>query len=249
MVMVIKDKTIIITGATGKLTREIVISLAKEGANCICLYHSNTSQAKTLQEFLEKMNVQSLFIQADLTKQRGIDQAFERIKKFSTPQVLINAASVFEKKALNKITPEYVRQTFDINFTSTMMMTQKFVEFVNKKIKQQTNPFAKIINVTDAAIERPPAGYSIYSASKAALTSATVTLAKELSPQITVNAVAPGIISWQKGFAEELKKKILSRIPANRAGLADEVAAAVKFLIENDYITGRTLTIDGGWTL
>lgn len=247
--MDIKGKTIIVTGATGKLTREIVISLAKSGANCVCLYHENALQAKTLKAFLDKSNIQNLFIKADLTKQTEIEKVFSQIRKFSIPQVLINSASVFDKKPLNEIATDYIQQIFEINFTAAMMMTQKFVEFAGRKIKQKTKPFAKIINITDAAIERPPAGYSVYSASKAALDCATVTLAKELAPGITVNAVAPGIISWQKGFAEHKKRRILSRIPMHRAGLAEEIADAVKFLIQNDYVTGSTLSIDGGWTL
>lgn len=247
--MDIKGKTAIITGSTGKLARVIVLSLAEAGANCICVYHKNAAQAKTLQTALKKLDVKSLFIPADLTKQQGIEKVFAGIKKFTIPQILINAAAVFDKKPIEKITTDYIKETFDINFAAAMMMTQKFAAFLQKKIKQPQKPLGKIINITDAAIEKPPACYSVYSASKAALGSATVSLAKELSPDFTVNAVAPGIIHWQKGITAEQKKRILSRIPANREGLAGEVAGAVKFLIENDYITGRTLTVDGGWTL
>jgi NAD(P)-dependent dehydrogenase (short-subunit alcohol dehydrogenase family) len=246
--MEIKGITALITGSTGKLGRSIVLSLADSGANCICVYNKNKEMADTIEAALKEKGVRSLFVQADLASQKGIEKVFEKIKKFSYPQVLINGAANFEKMPIEKISCEYIRKTFDINFIAAMLMTQKFVELV-KKNKQPLKPIGKIINITDATIEKPPRGYSIYSATKASLGSATISLAKELAPDITVNAVAPGLINWQKGVTAEQKKRILAHIPANRAGLPEEVAKAVNFLIENDYITGRTITIDGGWTL
>jgi len=137
--MDIKGKTIIITGATGKLTREIVISLAKTGANCVCLYHENALQAKTLKAFLDKSNIQNKFIKADLTNQKEIDKVFLQIRKFSIPQVLINSASVFDKRPLKNITPDYIQKTLNINFTAAVMMTQKFVQIAGKKLNSKQN--------------------------------------------------------------------------------------------------------------
>ena len=252
--MEIKGKTAIITGATGKLAGAIVLSLAKAGANCICLYNRNSEKAKILKR---KLKTKSIFIQADLTVPEDIEKVFAEIRKFATPQILINAAAVFEKKTIEEITYEYIRQTFDINFAASMLITQKFVELVRKKNKQKQNlsstaigePKAKIINFTDITADRPPAGFSVYCASKAALVAATKSLAKELAPDFTVNAVSPGIISWQKGVTIEQKKRMLAAVPAGRAGSPEEVAQAVKFLIENDYITGQVINIDGGRSL
>jgi NAD(P)-dependent dehydrogenase (short-subunit alcohol dehydrogenase family) len=244
--MDIKGTAAIITGATGKLASQIVLSLAAAGANCICIYNSNTEKAKKLAADLRKLKTRTLLIQADLTAEETIKKAFAEIEKFSKPQILINAASIFEKKPLGNVTFEYIRQTFDINFAASMIITQKFVEIVRRKVKGKQKPVAKIINITDITALRPPAGFSVYCASKAALLSATKSLAKELAPDFTVNAVSPGIISWQKGITAEQKKKILSLIPASRAGLPEEVADAVKFLIENDYITGQVIDVDGG---
>jgi NAD(P)-dependent dehydrogenase (short-subunit alcohol dehydrogenase family) len=242
--MNIKGKTVIITGSTGKLAREIVLSLAQAGANCICVYHKNKKTANALESAIKKNGVRSLFVAADLTKPQGIEKIFTKIKKFPHPEILINAAAVFEKKPSEKITGDYVRKIFDLNFTSAMTMTQKFAAL----LKKNKTP-GKIINITDATIEKHPAGYSVYTASKAALASATISLAKELSPDITVNAVAPGIVNWQKGVTPGQKKKMLAKIPLARTGSPEEIASAVKFLIENDYITGQTITIDGGLVL
>jgi len=255
--MKIKDKTAIITGATGKLTGAIVLSLAKAGTNCVCIYHKSDAEAKILQAALGRLKIKSLFIQTDLTRPENIEKVFADVEKFAKPQILINAAAVFEKKLIGDASFEYIRKTLDINFVAAMEMTRKFVELVRKKIKQKQKPVAKIINIADIVVQRPPAGFSVYAASKAALVAATKSLAKELAPDFTVNAVSPGIINWPFGFAQGRpknitagqKKKILARIPAGRTGRSQEVASAVKFLIENDYITGQVINIDGGRTV
>jgi 3-oxoacyl-[acyl-carrier protein] reductase len=233
--MEIKGKTAIITGATGKLAAAIVLAMAKTGAKCVCIYHKNSKKAGGLKAELRKAGVKSLFIKADLTKQQNIEKIFARIKEFSKPQILINAAAVFDKKPLNKITPEYIKNTLDINFTAAILTTKKFVEFAGKK-KQ-----AKIINITDAVTKKLPAGFSVYSASKAALESATKTLAKELAPNITVNAIAPGII--------HKPKKITAKIATEKTAGIKKVLNAVKLLIENDNITGQIINVDGGGTI
>lgn len=245
--MEIKGKTAIITGSTGKLARTIVLSLAQAGADCVCLYNKNESAAKILESDIKKNGVRSFFISADLTKPQDIEKVFAVIKNFSQPQILINAASVFDKKPLENVTADYLKQVFDINFSAAMLMTQKFIELCRQNNHQQ-KPIAKIINFTDATIEKHPKRYSVYIASKAALASATISLAKELAPDFTVNAVAPGLIHWQEKITEDQKKKMLSAVPAARTGLPEEVASAIKFVIENDYINARTVTIDGGWT-
>ncbi|MDD5011338.1 MAG: SDR family oxidoreductase [Phycisphaerae bacterium] len=271
--MNLKNKTALITGSTGRLARAIVLSLAQAGSNCICLYNKNSAQAKKLEREIKDISedviartpkadeaisskkrdcfaslavTNCVFIQTDLTNEKNIEKTFAEIEKFATPQILINAAAVFDKKPLEKITSDYIRQTFDTNFTAPMLITQKFVSLVRRKFKTRQKPLAKIINLTDIVAESPPAGFSIYSASKAALICMTKSLAKELAPDFTVNAVSPGVINFQKGASAELKKKILSHIPAARTGSPAEVASAVKFLIENDYITGQIINIDGG---
>jgi NAD(P)-dependent dehydrogenase (short-subunit alcohol dehydrogenase family) len=266
--MEIKGKTIIITGATGKLAHLIVLAMAGAGANCVCVYNKNSSAAKKLQTSLKKMKVKSLFIQTGLTKAENIEKVFADIGKFAKPQtlrhgsgrasspkmlpcVLINAAAVFDKKPIGQLTFDYIRHTLDINFTVSMIMTQKFVDFARRgrKFKSRTKPIAKIINIADIVAQNLPAGFSVYCASKAALIAATKSLAKELAPDFTVNAVSPGIINFQKGTSAKLKKRILAHIPAARTGSPDEVASAVKFLIENDYVTGQVINIDGGKTI
>jgi len=229
--MEIKGKTAIITGSTGKLAAAIVLAMAKAGANCICIYNKNAAKAKKLKADLRKLKTKNLFIQADLTKPIDIEKVFAEVKKFASPAILINAAAVFEKKLINDILCEHIKETFDINFFAAILMTKKFVKLAGKKKR------LKIINITDAITEKHPAGFSVYSASKAALESATKTLAKELAPNITVNAIAPGII--------HKPKKITAKIATDKTAGIKKVLSAVKFIIENDDVTGQIINVNG----
>jgi pteridine reductase len=112
--------------------------------------------------------------------------------------------------------------------------------------QQVAHPTGKIVNIVDVGGIRPWAKYSVYCASKAGLIGATKSLAKELAPAMCVNAIAPGIFSWPPGFDEAAKARQLAFIPMERIGTKEEIAAALLFLLENDYITGQVLSVDGG---
>jgi NAD(P)-dependent dehydrogenase (short-subunit alcohol dehydrogenase family) len=231
--MDIKGKTVIITGSTGKLASQIVLHLAKNGANCICIYHKNVKKTREIAKELQKITQKPAFLRVDLTKKHEIERIFTKIKHLKTPQILINAAAVFDKKPLNKITGKYIEETFAVNFLAAIMMTQKFVKLAGRKK-------AKIINITDAIIEKYQPGFAIYSASKSALENATKILAKELTPNITVNAISPGIIHWPKNIA----KKQTKNVPADTTAGVEKVLQAVDFIIANDSIIGRIVNTD-----
>jgi NAD(P)-dependent dehydrogenase (short-subunit alcohol dehydrogenase family) len=231
--MDIKGKTVIITGSTGKLASQIVLHLAKRGANCVCIYQKNVKKTQEIVKKLQKNAKKVIFLRANLTKQREISQIFKKIKNLPTPQILINAAAVFDKKPLAKITEKYIKETFAVNFFAGIMMTQKFVKIVGRKK-------AKIINITDAITEKHQPGFAVYSASKSALENATKILAKELAPNITVNAISPGIIHWPENIAKKKTKKI----PTNATTGVGKVLQAINFIIENDSIAGRIINTD-----
>ena len=241
--MELKDKTAIITGSTGKLTRHITIALAQAGCNCLCHYYENSVLAKNLVEEIKSLGRKAIAVQADLTKPDDIEKLFVEAEQLPCPQILINSAAIFERKPLKELTFEDGRKTFDLNLTSVVMMCKYFAKQVSNM------PIAKIINIVDSGAIKPWAQHVLYCSSKAALIGATKAMAKELAPGICVNAVAPGIISATDDFDNDEKKRQLAFIPATRFGTADEVAHAVKFLLESDYITGEIISVDGGRTI
>ena len=247
--MELKDKTAIITGSTGKLTRHITIALAQAGCNCLCHYHENSPQAQDLVEEIKSLGQKAIAVQADLTKDEGIEKLFAAAAQLPCPQILINSAGIFQRKPLKNVTFEDAAKTFDLNLTAAIMMCRNFAKQVKDNFPKSDTPVAKIINIADVGAAKPWANYVLYCSSKAGLVGATKALAKELAPNICVNAVTPGVLSGIDDFNEDEKKRQLSFIPAARFGNPGDIAAAVKFLIENDYITGQILSIDGGRTI
>ena len=104
-----------------------------------------------------------------------------------------------------------------------------------------------VVNMIDLLVERPWPEYLAYCASKAALASLTLGLARELAPEVTVNGISPGVVEWPKDMPEFEKEKYLKRVPLGRAGAGEDVANLVHFLCtEGSYITGQIIRLDGG---
>ena len=165
---------------------------------------------------------------------------------------MINSASVFERQKLSEISSEYARKVVDINLIAQLVVCKEFERrwarptLPGTTAKRGLTPLiGKIVNLVDVGAVKPWAEYSVYCASKAGLVGMTKSLAKELAPNITVNAVAPGVISWPDSEKEQMERQ-LAMVPMNRLGRAEEVAAAILFLLGNDYITGQVICVDGG---
>jgi len=244
--MELKDTVAVITGSTGRLGSEIAVSLAQAGVHCVCHYHKNEQLAKKLVSQIQVLGRKAIAVCADLTSAEQIESLFAEAEEFGPVRILVNSAAVFSKRSLSDMTSEYIHKILNINLVAPILISRCFAQTVQQKSENPDKPAAKIINVVDVGGVRPWAEYSVYCASKAGLISVTKSLSKELAPAVAVNAVAPGIINWPYEFDEKDKKRRLSHIPAKRIGLAKEVTSAIIFLLENDYITGQVLNIDGG---
>ena len=240
--MKLEGLTAVITGSTGRLGAAIAIELAGAGMDCFCHYHTNGRAAAALAERIIQMGRRAQVFQADLRDERGLEELMDKAFAFGQVRGIINSAAVFEKGPISEVTAESVNRLLSLNLVAPLMLAKAFAARLGKT---KTGPSAKIVNIADVGGIRPWKGYSAYCASKAALIAATKSLAKELAPDIAVSAVAPGAINWPMGGQEE-KERLLRHIPAGRFGTAEEVARAVLFALENDYITGQTIVVDGG---
>jgi len=161
-------------------------------------------------------------------------------------RVLINSAAVFAREPIEKVAFDAAQKTLAINLIAPMLAARCFAETIREEAADAPPPAGKIINLVDVGALRPWAGYTVYCASKAGLISVTKSLAKELLPAITVNAVAPGLVSWPEHFSEDEKVRQLKQVPMKRMADPAEITEAVIFLLKNDYVTGQVLSIDGG---
>ena len=210
--MILKDATAIITGSTGGLGAEIARALASAGCNCICHYYEGKEKAQRLVKELKEYKIDAAAISADLRDRRQVENFFKKLPLSETPRILINSAAIFKSAPLGDVTFEDAEAMIKVNLIAPIIISREFVKKL--KLKSQAGGLAagKIINISDIAAVRPWANYVVYSASKAALDAATKALAKELAPDVTVNAVAPGIVTWPAGFDSSAKKKQLKKI-------------------------------------
>jgi len=246
--MKLENITAVITGSTGNLGGAIALALAEAGCNCICHYHKNQHRADELVEQITGLGRKAVAVAADLTKPEQIQRLFTESAALGPMRILVNSASVFLRQPLADVTLADMQKILDVNLVSPILTCKKFAKTVASEKDQQESedPVAKIINLVDVGGIRPWANYAVYCASKAALIAATKSMAKELAPAICVNAIAPGVITWPEGFGKEDKERQLAHIPVGRTGYTSEITSAIIFLLENDYITGQILNIDGG---
>ncbi|MCF7955308.1 MAG: SDR family oxidoreductase [Phycisphaerae bacterium] len=238
--------TAVITGASGTVGGAIAIALARAGCKCICHYHSNQAAATKIVEKITADGGNALAVKVDLTDPDGISSLFAPHGQFDQPRILVNSAAIFERASISEITPQNARLMLDTNLIAPILVSAAFAESIKELEVKDNLPVAKIVNLADIGGIRPWANYTIYCAAKAGLIAATKSMAKELAPAVCVNAVAPGVVSWPEDADKEEYNRQVSMIPMQRTGTPKEIAAAVLFLIKNDYITGQTLNVDGG---
>jgi len=252
--MELAGKTAVITGSTGGLGSRLALALAGAGCNCVCHYHENKEKAEQLVDDIEAMSrqadsagsPQAVAVKADLTEPQQIEGLFEAASRFAPVQILINSTGIFGRTPLSEVSIGQARRVLDLNLTACILTAKTFAQKIPKASENKDAPMGKIINISDVAATKPWAQYSLYCASKAGLIGATKALAKELAPEILVNALAPGIVTWPEKMTREEEERQLSFIPMRRFAETTEIAAAMMFLLENDYVTGQVLNVCGG---
>ncbi len=244
--MDLKGTTAIITGSTGRLGATLAEALARAGCNCLCHYNTNQKAADQLVDKIKQKGSNAIAVSGDLTNPDRIDNLFKKACQLGTPRILINSAAVFSRQPLTDVTADYAARVLDLNLITPILTAAKFTKLINEKFPNSETPVGKIINLSDIGGIQPWSQYVVYCSSKAGLVGATKAMAKELAPAICVNASAVGLINWPENFSEAEKKRQLSFIPAARVGTPNEVANAIISLLENDYITGQVLCVDGG---
>jgi NAD(P)-dependent dehydrogenase (short-subunit alcohol dehydrogenase family) len=242
--MELTNTTAVITGATGHLAEAIATALAKQGCDCICHYHTKPDIAAELVKKIQALGRKAIAVQADLNDPDQLPALFDAPADFAPIRILINLASNFKRQPLADITKDSARQALDIDLIAPILISKEFAKIISAVDSKET--IGKIINFADVGGITPWANYTMYCAAKAGLIAVTKSLAKELAPSVCVNAIAPGMISFPDDGDKDEYKRQLKMIPANRKGTPEEIAAAVVFLLQNDYITGQVLNVDGG---
>lgn len=252
--MNIENSVVVITGASQGLGQMMAVTLAQMGAE-LALIDINSSGLRQTQDQCHMLNSKAMIYEADVTSEEEVVQAFAHIiEDFGRINVLINNAGILDdgllvnesNDVLTKMPLEQFQTVMDVNVTGSFLCGREAAE---KMIK--TGSQGVIINISSVA-RAGTLGQTNYAASKAAVATMAVGWSKELAKYgIRVAAIAPGLIDTP--LTDQLKPEVLEKMkasaPLERVGEPEEVAHTVKYIIENDYFTGRILEIDGGMRL
>ena len=238
----LKDKNIIVTGASGGIGNSIVRKLCERGANILA---SGTKLEKL--EKLKSENKNIKILKFDISEIEKIDQFIEEASSElgGNLDCLINNAGITQDNLAIRMTLEEWKKVIDINLTSTFLMSKSAIK------KMLKNKSGKIINITSVVGHTGNLGQANYTASKAGIIAMSKSLAIEYAKKnININCISPGFIktAMTDKIDEKFKEIIISKIPSARLGEPEDIANAVLFLAsdQSNYINGETLHVNGG---
>jgi NAD(P)-dependent dehydrogenase (short-subunit alcohol dehydrogenase family) len=236
-------KVALVTGAAKRIGRSVALRLASEGADVIVNYRSSKGEADEVAAQITAMGRRALVVQADVAKKAEVTAMFASVEKeFGRLDILVNNAGMFFSAKFEDLTEEQWDRILNTNLKSQFLCSQAAAPMLCRSGQGRIVNFASL-----GGLLAWPA-YTHYCVSKAGVIMLTRCLARALAPEITVNAIAPGTISFD-GDAPELAEDYIQRTPLHRTGTAKDIDDAVVFLAESPFITGQVFVVDGGRTL
>jgi NAD(P)-dependent dehydrogenase (short-subunit alcohol dehydrogenase family) len=236
-----QKRVALVTGAARRIGRAIALALASEGWHVAVHYRGSRDTAEQLAEDIRALGVEAVTLAADLSQSAETRDLIPRCaSRLGAPSCLVNNASLFLNDSLASLEDESWQAHMNVNMRAPVLLAQGLAAHL------PTGTHGHVVNIVDQRVLRPAPDFFSYSASKAGLWWVTRTMAQSLAPAIRVNAIAPGpvlrsIHQSQEDFDAEQAATLLG----NGAG-PDEIAAAVRFLLDTPSITGQMICIDGG---
>lgn len=249
--MKVEGSRVLVTGAGRRLGQAIALGLAERGASIVVHYAGSEKGAEETAAKVRSLGGEAWTVQVDLATEEAGELVAHAIT--NGPGILdgiVNSAATFVDGSVEKMDATVWNRILDVNLRAPYLLTRELVPLLRMGFQHRGTPSA-IVNMVDLSALHPWLGYAVHGVSKAGLLHLTRALARELAPDVRVNAVIPGAILPGSGTdldAEEWQDWG-RRLPLERTGDPDEVAAAVAFLLESDFITGVAVPVDGGENL
>ncbi len=235
----LKGRRALVTGGAKRIGRAVALSLAGAGAEVIVHYRASRENAEATAEDIRQAGRRAWCIQADLGEPDQADQLMPRtIDQAGAIDILVNNASAFTDDTVMDFTPENLHANAQLHAMAPLTLS--------RALAAQQLPAGDIVNFLDSRMEDYDRLHASYHLSKRMLWTITRMLALELAPAIKVNAVAPGLILPPKGKDDSYLADLAHTNPLNRVGSVEGITAALRLLVENDFITGQVIYVDGG---
>jgi pteridine reductase len=238
----------LVTGASRRVGKAIAVALARRGSRIAVHFGSSGARAEATVEELRELGVEAESFGADLTRLAEIDSLFERLgERFGRLDLLVNSAASFERGDLEEITVGEWDRVLAVNLRAPFLCLQRAARLMRSRPRADGEP-AAVVNVADLSGLLAWSDQAHHGASKAALLHLTRLAARDLAPEVRVNAVVPGPILPPPGTSEQdpAWRRTLERLPLRRAGSGRDIGEAVVYLAASDFVTGATLLVDGG---
>lgn len=236
----------LVTGAGRRRVGNVIARmLAERGYHIALHYRTSAEEAQQTAAQLERRGVRARAFPADVAVEADVDRLFDQVRNaFGRLDVLVTAAAIWQPKVLEEVTAADVRRHFEINTLGTFLCCR-----LAGTIMVEQPEGGAIVTIADWAIQRPYPGYAAYFPSKGAIPAMTRMFAVELAlrnPAVRVNCVLPGPVMLPPDLSPEERQQAIAGTLVRREGRPEHVGHAVLFLVENDYVTGVCLPVDGG---
>jgi NAD(P)-dependent dehydrogenase (short-subunit alcohol dehydrogenase family) len=237
----LSGKTMLVTGAAKRLGRAIALAAAENGADVAITYRESAREARAVVGELAWHGVKALAVRCDVTDEESVHEMVREVaRELGGIDVLVNNAANYETVEFEKITVAQWDAIFASNTRGPFLVSREALPYLRKRR-------GRIVNMGSLGGLRPWPTHAHYCSSKAAVHMLTKVMAKALAPEISVNAVAPGMIDLGEKSAAAFMKKMAKQTPMERDGTAADIAAAVMFFATApQFITGQVLAVDGG---
>jgi NAD(P)-dependent dehydrogenase (short-subunit alcohol dehydrogenase family) len=239
----LEGQVALVTGSAKRIGRSVALRLASEGANVVVNYRGSKDEAEEVVEQIAAMGRRSMAIQADVSRKKDVTALFDAVEKeFGRMDILVNNAGTFFPAKFEELTEEQWDRILNTNLKSQFLCSQAAAPMLRRSRRGRIINFASL-----GGLLAWPA-YTHYCVSKAGVIMLTRCLARALGPEITVNAIAPGTISFPND-APELAEDFIQRAPLKRTGSPKDIEDTVVYLAQSGFVTGQVMVVDGGRSL
>lgn len=228
----------LVTGAAHRLGKVFALTLARQGFDILLHYHSSLEDALQTKAEIESVGKRAILAQANLSDPSQISELLSQVESLN---VLVNSAAFMPSGNVDQLAVENWDAALDLNLRAPFLLS--------REASQKMRAGGLIVNISDVGAHKAWSRYPSYTVSKAALDSLTRILARALAPGIRVNAIAPGFVLQSDIVPAEEWGRLIQRVPLKRPAQTGEIASALEFLLNNKYITGQTIVVDGGYSL
>ena len=239
--MDIRGGVALVTGGAHRVGKAITLELARAGADVVILYNQSGKEAEETAKEAQSLGVNAATVQCDVADLQAVQKMAQDVRtSFGKLGVLVNSADDFAQHPFPTESYDTWHRTLDVSVHGSFYVSNELAPLLLQQ------PEAAIVNIVDLSVWQAWPNFTAHAVAKSALLALTRQMALELAPYVRVNAVAPGSVLPPPHYTEERIRSSGDRTLLKRWGKAEDVAHAVRFLVESNYATGEVLRVDGG---